>query len=315
LSFGSETGRTRSGTKGFSNKTKKLKRKKQEYHTHRRIRFQEAEQIDPEQARARTKLALDRLGHQVISAEPGGYNLEAWTRNVESLLDDFEEKVGEERITAEFHERSREAIRQLARPSSHAIDSEIEALRRQESAAKEEVAELTKRMTAKVASLREEREACERDLKAEREKLSALREAKQRNSFMSRFRRAGPSTLPVEERVAALEAKLKEIDDRIDEHTKKKKRSIRVDHDHDNKEEDGVKSSESGGAPALGEGTSLDDIQSRLDAIYARLGELQALRQRMIQLADEREVATKKISDMISSLDLGQLPESASTLG
>ena len=79
LSFGSETGRTRSGTKGISGKSnKKTKRKKQEYHIHRRAYAQESERLKPAEVRARTILALDRLGHQVLSTEPGGYDLEDW---------------------------------------------------------------------------------------------------------------------------------------------------------------------------------------------------------------------------------------------
>ena len=76
MSFGSETGRTRSGTKGSSSKEKKQKKKKkQEFHSHRRAHFQESERHDPEEVRARTIIALDKLGHQVLSTEPGGYDL------------------------------------------------------------------------------------------------------------------------------------------------------------------------------------------------------------------------------------------------
>lgn len=65
MSFGGGTGRTRSGTKGFSSKEKKQKRKKQDYHIHKRAHFQETERPDPEEVRKRTILALERLGHQV----------------------------------------------------------------------------------------------------------------------------------------------------------------------------------------------------------------------------------------------------------
>jgi hypothetical protein len=305
LSFGSETGRTRSGTKGFSNKAKKLKRKKQEYHTRRRARFQEVEQLDPAQARVRATLALDRLGHQVISTEPGGYDLEAWTRNVDVLLDDFEEKVGQERVGAEFREASRGAIRQLVRPSTREVDSEIEALREEEQAAKASLAELTKKMAAKLASLREERAACERDLKAERERLADLKEAKQKTSFLSRFVRTGPSTHPAEQKVAALEAKLKDIDDQIDEYVEKKKRSARA--GDASSLRDSVAASDGEATPSSS--SSPDDIHQRLEVIYNRLVELQSLKQGMLQLTKEREIAAKKIAAMMSSLDLGPLPE------
>jgi hypothetical protein len=323
LSFGSETGRTRSGTKGFSNKAKKLKRKKQEYHTRRRARFQEVEQLDPAQARVRATLALDRLGHQVISTEPGGYDLEAWTRNVDVLLDDFQEKVGQDRVGAEFREASREAIRQLVRPSTREVDSEIEALREEEQAAKTSLAELTKKMAAKLASLREERAVCERDLKAERERLADLKEARQKTSFLSRFVRTGPSTQPAEQKVAALEAKLKDIDDQIDEYVEKKKRSARA--GDASSQRDSVAASDgeatpssSPSSPSLSPSSSSsspDDIHQRLEVIYDRLVELQSLKQSMLQLTKEREIAAKKIADMMSSLDLGPPPEANGELG
>jgi hypothetical protein len=306
LSFGSETGRTRSGTKGFSNKAKKLKRKKQEYHTRRRSRFQEVEQLDPEQARVRVILALDRLGHQVISTEPGGYDLEAWTRNVDSLLDDFREKVGEDRVGAEFRELSREAIRQLAPPSTREVDTEIEELREEEEAAKVSLAELTKKVAAKLASLRGEKEACEKELKAERERLADLKEARQKNSFLSRFIRAGPSTQPAEQKVAELEAKLKDLHVQIDEYVKKKK-SARA--ENASPQGDPVAASEGEATTTSSSSSSPNDIHLRLEAIYDRLVELQSVKQGMLQLTEEREIAAKKIADMISSLDLGPLPE------
>ena len=72
MSFGGGgTGRTRSGSKGFSSKEKKEKRKKQEYHIHKRAHFQETERPDAEEVRKRTILALEKLGHQVLSTEPG----------------------------------------------------------------------------------------------------------------------------------------------------------------------------------------------------------------------------------------------------
>ena len=184
MSFGSETGRTRSGSKGFSSKEKKQKRKKQEFHSHRRAHFQESGRLDPEEVRARTVLALDRLGHQVLSSEPGGYDLEDWMRSLNSLLDDFQEKVGAERVTDEFRTRSREALSRVV-PSSSArdIDSEIEKQIQEEKEASAAVDEAKKRASDRLASLREERDACGKELKARKEKLAEIREANQSRQF------------------------------------------------------------------------------------------------------------------------------------
>ena len=134
LSFGSETGRTRSGTKGFSSKEKKQKKKKQEFHSHRRAHFQDSERYDPEEVRARTILALDKLGHQVLSTEPGGYDFRAWMKSLNSLLDDFQEKMGTDRITDEFRARLHEAVLSLVPSSSQEIEQEVEKLNQEEAA-------------------------------------------------------------------------------------------------------------------------------------------------------------------------------------
>jgi hypothetical protein len=295
LSFGSETGRTRSGTKGFSNKTKKAKRKKQEYHSHRRAHFQEMEQLDPEQVRARTTLALDRLGHQIISTEPGGYDLEDWTRNLNSLLDDFQEKIGPEKITDEFRDRRRAAILPLAQPSSASgdIDAEIEALIREEAATRAALDELGKKKAAKLAALREERAACEEDLTLAKKKLASVEEAKKSRSFFSRMTGAGPSTAQAEAKVTELEDKLKRLEEEIE--TNRKARAKVVDQS------------------TQGGGLETPDPQAKLEGIQTRLGELRSARQAILQWTDERELATKTISDMISAMDLGAPAEKGSS--
>ncbi len=210
LSFGGGTGRTRSGTKGFSSKEKKQKRKKQDYHIHKRAHFQETERPDPEEVRKRTILALERLGHQVLSSEPGGYDLEDWMRSLNSLLEDFEEKVGDGVVGDEFRARSQQALGRLV-PSSSAkeIDQEIEKTTEEQAAASAAVDEAERRASARLASLREERDACVKELKKEKEKLAEIKEARQSRQFFSRILRAGPSTEQAEASVAELESKLK----------------------------------------------------------------------------------------------------------
>jgi len=293
LSFGSETGRARSGTKGFSSKAKKQKRKKQEFHGHRRAHFQESERLDPEQVRARTVFALDRLGHQVLSSEPGGYDLEDWLRNLNSLLDDFQEKVGTDRVTDEFRVRRQEALSHLV-PSSSArdIESEIEMLTREEEAARVAVDEAERKATARLASLRAERDACGKELKAQKEKLAELREAAQSRKLFSRILRAGPSTEQAEAGVAALESKLKRLEEEIE-----RSRKART----------------GAGGVAPGEGDSgYFEATERLEAAREKLLDLQSSRQNMLQLAREREEATQTISGMISAL---KLEEGASSDG
>ncbi len=285
MSFGSGTGRTRSGTKGFSNKEKKQKRKKQEFHIHRRAHFQESERPDPEEVRARTILALDRLGHQVLSSEPGGYDLEDWTRSLNSLLDDFQEKAGAGLATEEFRKRRQEVLSGLA-PSSSArdVESEIERLTKEEDAARTAVEDAEKRATARLASLRDERDACAKEIKAQKDRLAELKQANQSRQFFSRILRAGPSTAKAEETLAELESKLSRLEEEIEKSRK-------------------ARSAGRGGAPGEGDPAYLE-AQQRLEATRERLLDLQASRQNLLQLADEREAVTQALSQMISALKL-----------
>jgi hypothetical protein len=286
LSFGSETGRTRSGTKGVSGKAKKKeKRKKQEYHMHRG-HFHEEEQLSPEQLTARTVLALDRLGHQIISTEPGGYDLQAWLRSLNSLLEDFEDKIGIEKVTEEFRKRRDEALAPLAAPSSSGdVDSEIRKLTGEEEATRTLLSDLDRQTGEKIASLREQRDACQKDLKAERERLAEFKAAKQSRQFLSRLIRSGPSTADAEKAVSRLESKLKGIEDEIER--SKKARIGKGD-----------------GSPERTDPARLQ-AQEKLEEIRKRLFELQSASQGRLQLALEREVATKAIADAISSMKLG----------
>jgi len=277
MSFGGGgTGRTRSGSKSFSGKEKKQKRKKQEYHDHMRAHFQETERPDAEEVRKRTILALERLGHQVLSSEPGGYDLEDWMRNVNALLDDFSEKVGDGLVGEEFRARSQQALSGLA-PSSSAteMDSEIEKVTQEQAAASAAVGEAENTASARLASLREERDACVKKLNEERERLSEIK-ARQSRQLFSRLLRSGPSTAEAEKSVAELESKLEGLEREIE-----RRRKARSD-------------------PAYIE------AEKRFEAARSKLLELQSSRQGLLQLAREREAATQALSAMISSLKLSE---------
>ena len=284
MSFGSETGRTRSGTKGFSSKQKKLKRKKQDYHIHRRGHFQEEGQLNPEEVRGRTIIALDRLGHQVLSSE-GGYDLQDWTRSLDSLLDDFQEKIGAGQITDEFRARRQAAVLSLTSPPADvATDEEIVKATQEEASARKALEELEKKAAERLASLRVERDACAKDLKLEREKLEELQAAKQSRQFFSRLVRSGPSTEESEKRIEGLEARLTKLEEEIEK--SRKVRSVLEARD------------ESTGEPAYPE------AERRLEEARNRLVSLQEDRKDRVQLTKEREAATKAISEVISSMKL-----------
>jgi len=290
LSFGSETGRTRGSTKGSSKKEKKQKRKKQEFHMHRRTHSQEAGSLDLEEVRARTILALDRLGHQVLSTEPGGYDLEHWMKSFNSLLNDFEEKVGNDHITEEFRARRKEAASYLAPSStSSEVDSEIEQLTHEEESARAVLDGAEKKAAARLASLRQERDACSKELKAQKEKLAEAIEARQSRQFFSRILRPGPSTEQAQAKVAGLESKLHGLEDEIERSRKARAASGR-------------------GGPAEGDPAYLE-AERTLEEVRSKLAEVRSARLNRAQLTREREIAAQTISEIISSMKLEAGPE------
>ncbi|MDG6972103.1 MAG: hypothetical protein JRM74_05400 [Nitrososphaerota archaeon] len=59
--------------------------KNQSYHRHR-TRIQGSPELDFRQLRDRTVNALNNLGRQKFSDEPGGYSLESWARGFGAIL-------------------------------------------------------------------------------------------------------------------------------------------------------------------------------------------------------------------------------------
>jgi len=283
MSFGSETGRGRSGSKGFSSKEKKLRRKKQEFHTHKKSHLREEEQVDPERVRERTIIALDRLGHQVLSTEPGGYDLHAWLRSLNALLDDFQERLGADRLSQEFL-ATRQRVAQSLGPFTvpEDINKEIEALNKEAAAARASLDELERKAGAKLFSLREEREETAKSLKAKKERLAAAAEARRARSLFSRMLNTGPSTAEAERAVAEADSKLKRLEEDIE--TWLKTRSV-------------------AGGRSLGEFEAARlELLKRLEEIQKRLEELRAAEETKLQLAREREEATKALGDVIRAM-------------
>ncbi len=283
MNYGSEAGRTRFGS-GSSNKAKKLKRKKDEFHSHKKLHLQETEPLDLEQVKARTILALDRLGHQVLSPEPGGYDLQSWMRNLNSLLDDFQEKIGPGRLPPELDERRREINASLlASPDSSAIDSEMETLLREQENARRAIEEESEKAAAKLRSLQGEHDLRERDLMAEKKKLAEMNEANQSRQFFSRFLRPGPSTAKTDARIKELESDLSRIEDEI-------------------KTVQRARAAGAGGSTESNK--TVAEAKQKIESSQKRLDELRLSKQALIQLAQEREVAAMSLSEVVSKVQV-----------
>jgi uncharacterized protein YhaN len=272
--------------KGSSSKAKKLKRKKDEFHSHKKLHIQETGLPDLEQVKARTMLAFDRLGHQVLSSEPGGYDLQSWMKSFNSLLDDFAEKVGPGRLPTGFDDRRREiSAALLVAPDSSDTDSEIAKLVQEQEVARKVVEDGARKAANRLNSLREERQKCEKDLKEETKKLADLNEEKQSRRFFSRVLRAGPPTAQSEATIKELESSLSKIAEEIERLQK-------------------LRAAITGGSPTDGS-SELVDAQQRVESIQKKLDDLRLAKQGKRQFAQEREMAAKTMSDIVSQMQVG----------
>jgi hypothetical protein len=132
------------------------------------------------------------------------------------------------------------------------------------------------RSAERLSSLKEQRAAKEGELEEGRERLVELRKSNQSRGLFSRVLRSAPSTEEAEAKLAGLEAELRSLDEEIE-------RSQR--------------------ARAAGEGDpALLEAQRKLEAARARLAELESAMQASLQLASEREAATKALAEAISAM-------------
>lgn len=273
---------------GKGNSTKKLRKKKQEFHTHK-TRLSEDEKADLAELKSRTIVALNRLGHQTFSPESGGYGLENWMKSFNMLLDDFQEKMGSEMLPDAFHTRREEVTKSLLRPiDSSAIDNQIEKIRRDEVELRRMIEEERERVAARQNAIESEKLICLRRLEVERRTLEELSSARQSRGFFSRLvGRPDTSSEPVEARKRELEAKIQSLDQDL-----QRLQKIRL-------------SMERQVVPP--QGAPHEQIWKDLGALRLRSGELYVRKQEMAQRAAEREQATTALVEIVSKIPVKEV--------
>jgi chromosome segregation ATPase len=284
LSYSSGAGR--SFSKGSSQK--KDRKKKQEFHKHK-LKFTEEEHLDFEQLKSRVTVALDKLGHQVFSLEPGGYTFNNWMTSFNLLLDDFERKAGEH-LSREYYDSRLKLTAELGKPiDTSDIDPDITKIEDEIEATKIKMTELTRESNSKVEEHRKivsqidhfrgERVTKENELVEATETLSRLRKKK---SFFSRLmsnQKESPED-SAKDKVESIQSEIDSIDGRIRE-----------------LEENSVVT-----------GEQSDDqfraMKERFDGLQESLAELNEKKNERLQLTEKRIETTTALSGIISSLKL-----------
>jgi hypothetical protein len=153
----------------------KRRMKNQSFHQ-RKIRIQETPKLDIDQLKARTINALNKLGQQKFSTEPGGYALDNWFRGVNVLLDEFEEKVGAAKLSPEYRASRLELIDRMSQPVPvSSIDEDASELRANISEIEGKVEAERVLVVSRISELKTAHARCLSDLKHERSPIAKQR--------------------------------------------------------------------------------------------------------------------------------------------
>jgi chromosome segregation ATPase len=288
LSYRGSSRGSHSGGKGGLAKEKKLRKKKQEFHSHKLRPFEE-EEADLGALKSRTITALNRLGHQTFSTESGGYGLDNWMKSFNMLLDDFQAKVGSETLLGAFRAKREEVTKGLLTPiDSSAIDGQMDEIQRNESELRHRIEEERERVVARQNAIESEKESCLRRLEQERRTLEELNSARQSRGFLSRL--VGRSEVPS----APVEAREMELEERIQSLDKETQglQKIKV-------------SIERQVAPP--QGAPHEQIWKDLEALRLKREELNGRKQEMAQRATERDQATAALAEIVSRIPVEEV--------
>jgi DNA repair exonuclease SbcCD ATPase subunit len=263
---------------------KKVRKAKSELHRSKK-HFRVAEEAGKEDVRNRVLDSLEHLGHQKLSMEAGGYDLRSWMKSLKTLLDDFEERIGADSISDEFRSRRKEVEERFSNLGDHSeVETEMEALRKEEMDINARLKEETERISSRLSAIGGEKTGKTKELEEERMKLHKIQEERRSVGFFSKLvGRSGPSTEPNERRVRELEAGLKALEQETLD-LQAVRRSV-----------EGTKDAAGG---------KFADLWKRLEDLEKRMEELSSLREEDLQLTKEREEAAEGLRRVISDLRL-----------
>ena len=255
--------------------------KNQSFHP-RKIRIQETPKLGYDELKTRTINALNKLGQQRFSTESGGYSLDNWVRGVNMLLDEFEEEVGEGRLSPAYLEKRRQLNDYMSRPVSTAsMDEEISEARRKAADIDARMSSERARIASEVANLRKEQSRCSEELSREQEISSRQDAARSSRSVFRRLfgGKSKPAAKDPETQVKELQSRLDTLSGEIVEQQKQLE----------------LIDKRSTGSPYSSEWEELGSLQARVEA-------LEGERAQKVQQVKEREEIAASFAKEISTM-------------
>jgi hypothetical protein len=289
MSYSSGPGRSFGG-KGLG--PKKEKKKKQEFHRHK-IKFSEEEHVDFENLKMRVSTALDKLGHQQFSAEPGGYTFHNWMTSFNLLLDDFEEKAGPTNLPKEYYEKRQKLTSDLLKPPDNKeLDEEIQKTESEIESVRLRIAGLNERASKRAEQRRNEKATRiehlrEEQTESQRELEDAEDELEKGEKKKSRFGRLFSGTTSLEkirEKISSLRARNQKITREI--HSLESK---------SNPEDEQIDA-------------EMEGQLSLLEELHQKIADINLRKEEKSQLQEQRVKTTTELSEVISSIKLA-MPE------
>jgi DNA repair exonuclease SbcCD ATPase subunit len=272
------------------------KKKKQEFHKHK-IKFSEEGHVDFENLKMRVATALDKLGHQQFSTEPGGYTFHNWMTSFNLLLDDFEEKAGPTNLPKEYYDKRQKLTADLVKPPDNKeldeeikkIESEIELVRLRIASLNERTskhAEQRRNDKAKrIEHLKEEQSESQRELEDAEDELEKGEKKK------SRFGRLFSGTTSLEKirnKISSLRARNQKITKEI--HALETK---------SNPEEEQIDA-------------EMEDQLGVLEELNQKIANINLRKEEKSQLQEQRVKTTQELSEIIASIKLTMSEEKIS---
>jgi hypothetical protein len=254
--------------------------KNQSFHQ-RKIRIQETPKLDFDQLKARTINALNKLGQQKFSTELGGYALDNWIKGVNVLLDEFEEKAGETKLSPEYLASRHELNERLSKPVPvSSIDGDLSQLRANVSKIESKIESERVLIVSRISELKTTQARCSDELERERRRVTDSAPVQGPDSLFNRLlgRNKAPTKIP-ESRIQELESKLASLSNEVLE---QQKQLNLID----------LRSPESRFA----------EEWNQLGSMQTRLEELEKERSDKVQLVKERAEVTGLVADAISRI-------------
>ena len=273
------------GRKGSSSAQRKDKKKKQEFHKHK-IRFVEEETLNFDELKSKVSIAIEKLGNQVFSNEPGGYSFDNWLTSYNLLLDDFEERASQRNLPKEYYDARQRLTAKLLEPIDVSdIDTDIKKCEQEIDSVKLRISESLKesqnrldqqkRENTKIEELKRVQTQSIKELEDAQDELEATRS--KQSLFSKLFSRSSSSIDTLRSKVDSLTEKNGEITRDI--------QRLQEDRDVENSS-----------------GNDLNDLREKLISLHQDVGELQGRKLEREQLGEKRKQITVELSNVISSI-------------